>query len=173
MLDYPILLKLLEYYQHYSPWLILALFLDAIFLLYINKKLHKVDLSRNNSSHQEILKTRSIGLMLFILAVVCLLSINLGLDEFDSMEGANAMVAKGITSGHALWFISFMLMFAHQPFYPLMLNLCIRFSGLENFGVLLRAVSVFWGVLTVYLTYKFSIKIFNSCLLYTSDAADE
>ena len=162
MLEYPIILRLLEYYQHYYLWLILAIFLNTSFLLYINKKLHKVDFPRNDSVHQAVLKTKSIGLMLFILATICLLSMNLGLDEFDSMEGANAMVVQGITSEHSLWFISFMLMFAHQPLYPLMLNLCIRFSGLEYFGVLIRAISVFWGVLVVYLTYKFSVKIFSN-----------
>ena len=171
MNDYPIILRLLEYYRSYFPWLIIAISLNTLFLVYINKKLNKTGFASDEIKHDGLLKSQLIGPMLFMLTVAFLFSINLGLDEFDSMEGVNAMIAKWIISKHSLWFINFMLMFAHQPLYPLILNLLIRLSGWEHFGVLLRSVSVFWGVLVVYLTYRFSAKIINNKLIVYFTAA--
>ena len=169
MNDYPVLSKLLEYYQHYSFWLILAVLLNTFLLVHINRQLQEVGPLSKNRAGYGALELQSVCLILFTLAAAFLLSINLGLDEFDSMEGVNSMLAKGIISEHSLAFLSFSIMFAHQPIYALMLNLIIRLSGLEYFGLLLRSISVFWATLTVYLTYKFSFKILkNKYIAYFS-----
>ena len=162
MADHNAVLRLVEYYSRYWILLVTAFSINALILAYINKKLAKTARGFVPSLQENRRRIYAPNLTFVLLcAVAVLLSVNLTINDIDIMESSNIAMAKKIISADFLTFFNSALVFAHQPLYPLMLNMVMRVFDPQQYALVLRLISVFWATMAVYLAYRLSLAIFN------------
>ena len=173
MVGHPALLKLLEYYQRYWLLITVAIFLNSVILFQINKKLLRIYSNSDLMFGSHTLKKWRIDpiFLLCLFAITLFMFINLSRDDFDSMEFIDTALGIGVMgTKYSLKVINIMLTFAHQPIHPLLVNLSTRFISTNHYNIFLRSISVLFGILAAYVTYCFSLKIFDkkavSCLVF-------
>ncbi|MBL7130661.1 MAG: glycosyltransferase family 39 protein [Candidatus Omnitrophica bacterium] len=164
--NYFALCNLLNYYCNYWIWLAFLFILNIGALFYINKQLKKKkDSLVKTDRYSKKLFTKDL-ILLLILTVVFLIwkIIHLGSNSFDLMESLNIRIAQEFQI-NVFSLLDNMIVQSRQPLYLFILNIPIRLLNPEHYSFFLRFISVFFGICTAYLTFHFSLKVFNNKLI--------
>jgi len=137
---------------------------------YVNKRLEKNTKSNlKNKFHKNKIKI-NLKPPIYLLLIIILLwaFLFLGKEDFDIQESFNVLLAKEIKT-NIYQSLEQMITFAHQPLHPIVLNILIRLVEFKDWFFILRSLSVIFSILSIYLTYRFTFKIFkNSFISYAA-----
>lgn len=149
--------------QLYSKlkFIIPILWMISFFLLLcVNKPLQKYN-SNKELFRVPVLKIEKKDLILLLIisaAVLFWKSSHLGYEDLDIQESTNIFSAQEIRT-NAGGVINSLLIFAHQPLYPLIYSLFTKWFDLGSCVYIVRFISVIFSLLTAWLAYVFSLKI--------------
>jgi len=165
--DYFALCKAADYYCNLWPWIAIAFFLNIIALFYINRRLQRENLVTAGLLRPSDSKLYRKDFIIFcVLTAIFVIwkTMHLGNNSFDLMESLNIRIAQEFQT-NIFSLLDNMIVQSRQPLYLFILNIPIRLLNPEHYNFFLRFISAFFGICTAYLTFHFSLKVFNNKLI--------